>query len=72
MAETLSSSLTVELHNVIADGDWVVVQHSGRNQTPNGVSYNNSYCWMCRFQGGEIHEIREYMDRLLVSKTFSR
>ena len=70
VAETLSSSFGVEIHNVLADGDWVLVEHSGRNQTPDGRSYNNNYCWLCRFEGGRIREIGAYMDTLLASQTF--
>jgi uncharacterized protein len=71
VAETLNQDFSVEVHHVLADGDFVVVEHTGRNETPDGRTYNNNYCWVCRFDGGLLREIREYMDTLLVTETFA-
>jgi uncharacterized protein len=68
--ETLSD-FGVEVHNIIAEGDHVAVEHSGRNETPDGRSYNNNYCWVLSFRDGRIAEVREYMDTQLVTDTFS-
>lgn len=67
--ETLGPSSSVEVHHIHADGDCVVVEHSGRNELPEG-RYDNNYCWILRFQGELIHEVREYMDTQLVTDTF--
>lgn len=32
---------------LIAEGDLVVVEASGHNQTRSGEPYRNSYCWVC-------------------------
>jgi uncharacterized protein len=48
----------------------VVVEHSGRNEMPDGRRYDNNYCWVLRFQGEFIHEVREYMDTQPVTDTF--
>ena len=53
-----------------ADGDCVVVEHTGRNETPDGRRYDNNYCWVLRFEDGRIQEVREYMDTQLVTDTF--
>lgn len=68
--ETLSAPLEVTPHRFIAEGDHVVIEHSGRNTTPDGRSYNNKYCWVCRFADGKLRELREYMDTELVTETF--
>jgi ketosteroid isomerase-like protein len=68
--ETLGPSSTVVVHDIHADGDCVVVEHSGRNEMPDGHRYDNNYCWVLRFQGGFIREVREYMDTQLVTDTF--
>ena len=52
------------------DGDFVIVEHSGRNKLPDGRRYDNNYCWVFRFQNGLIQEVREYMDTQLVTETF--
>ncbi|MDZ5620899.1 nuclear transport factor 2 family protein [Nocardioides sp. HM23] len=68
--ETLGPSSSVEVRHVHADGDCVVVEHSGRNELPDGRRYDNNYCWVLRFQDGLIQEVREYMDTQLVTETF--
>lgn len=52
-------------------GEHVVVEHSGRNATPDGRPYNNNHCWIFSFRNGLIREIREYMDTQLVTETFA-
>ena len=69
-AETLSPSSSVEVRCIHADGDCVVVEHSGRNELPDGRRYDNNYCWVFRFEEGLIQEVREYMDTQLVTETF--
>jgi uncharacterized protein len=68
--ETLSPSSSVEVHFVHGDGDSVVVEHTGRNELPDGRRYDNNYCWVLRFENGLIQEVREYMDTQLVTETF--
>jgi uncharacterized protein len=68
--DTLGPSSSIEVHHVHADGDCVVVEHSGRNELPDGRRYDNNYCWILRFQGALIREVREYMDTQLVTETF--
>jgi uncharacterized protein len=57
--------------NFIAEGDYVVMEANGENVTPDGKKYNNKYCWVCRITGGQLHELREYMDTQLVTETFA-
>lgn len=68
--ETLSDSFGVVAHSFIAEGDQVVIEHSGRNTTRDGRPYHNKYCWVCRFADGKLRELREYMDTQLVTETF--
>ena len=68
--ETLTPSSQVTVHRFIAEGDTVVVEHSGRNTTPDGRRYDNNYCWVCRFADDKLREIHEYMDTRLVTEIF--
>ena len=68
--ETLGPSSSIEVRRVHADGDCVVVEHSGRNEMSDGRRYDNNYCWVLRFQDGLLQEVREYMDTQLVTETF--
>ncbi len=67
---TLNKEFKVVAHRFIADGDYVVVEASGYNSTPDGKAYNNKYCWVCRITEGKLHELNEYMDTELVTATF--
>jgi uncharacterized protein len=69
-AETLSPSSSVEVHGINAEGDFVLVEHSGRNETPDGGRYDNNHCWVFRFQDESIQEVHEYTDTQLVTETF--
>ncbi|CCH54378.1 hypothetical protein BN8_03542 [Fibrisoma limi BUZ 3] len=55
---------------ILADGDYVVVEATGENMTPDGKLYNNRYCWVCRMGEGKLQTINEYMDTELVTNTF--
>jgi len=49
----------------IAEDDHVVVECRGSVQTVRGEAYNNSYCYVCRLEGGRLRELTEYMDTAL-------
>jgi len=69
--ESLKPPYKTVANNFIADGDYVAIEAIGQNSTPGGKTYNNQYCWVCRIQQGKIHELKEYMDTDLVTKTFT-
>jgi len=67
---TLTPQFKVVAHRFIAEDDFVVVQATGYNTTPDGRAYNNNYCWVCRIIDGKLKELSEYMDTDLVTETF--
>lgn len=61
------------LDNVIAEGDYVVVQqHAGGRKTKTGNPYNNTYCLVYKVIDGKIREIMEYCDTELITSAFGR
>ena len=60
----------IRVENLLADGDYVVAQGHGEAMTKRGVAYNNTYCWVYRFQGGRIVALTEYLDTELVTRAF--
>jgi uncharacterized protein len=52
----------------VAEDDHVVVQCRGEVMTSSGEPYNNSYCYVIRLEGGQIRELTEYLDTLLVER----
>jgi uncharacterized protein len=61
------------IDNIIAEGDYVVVQQRGTGRrTKSGKDYNNTYCIVYKVLGGKIKEITEYCDTELVTSAFGR
>jgi uncharacterized protein len=51
---------------MVAEGDFVVVQCRGDAETKAGRRYDNEYCYVCRFDDGQLRELVEYLDTALV------
>ncbi|MGE3772336.1 MAG: nuclear transport factor 2 family protein [Gammaproteobacteria bacterium] len=60
----------IHVDNLLADGDYVIVQGHGEAMTKRGVAYNNTYCWVYRFEHGKIKALTEYLDTELVTRAF--
>ena len=52
----------------VAEGDVVVVECRGEVTTQRGDSYDNTYCYVCRFVEGRLVELTEYLDTALVER----
>ena len=69
----MESMGTSHLDNVIAEGDYVVVQqHATGRKTKSGNAYNNTYCLVYKVIEGKIKEITEYLDTELITSAFGR
>lgn len=53
---------------IIAEDDFVVVECQGKATTKAGKAYNNTYCWVIRFEGGKLRELTDYLDTELVTE----
>lgn len=56
----------IQAHRILADGDCVVVEAGGDNTTVTGKRYANEYCWVFRFERGQVVEMVEYADTQLM------
>jgi ketosteroid isomerase-like protein len=56
---------------LIAEGDWVVIESRGDVTTTTDRPYRNTYCYVCRLEGGKVREITEYCDTKLISEALS-
>jgi len=63
----LQAGITSAIDNLVAEGDFVVVQSRGKAATKDGRAYNNTYCHVFKIDGGKIVEVTEYMDTELAS-----
>jgi len=66
----LDGHLHITPENILADGDYVVVQGHGKSKTLAGGTYNNVYCWVYRWSGNKIVALTEYLDTEVVTASF--
>lgn len=62
-----ADTYTSEAKRFIAEDDFVVVECRGKVNTKSGKPYNNTYCYVCRMEGGLLRELTEYMDTELTA-----
>ena len=53
--------------DVLADGDHVILRWESSSEAKNGTAYEQSYCWVMRFEDARIVETTAYLDTELVS-----
>ena len=64
----LPGGTQLHVQNVLTDGDWAVVELRSFAVAKNGMRFDNRYCWVTRFEGETIVEVRAYLDSALVQK----
>ena len=58
-----------EVHDA---GNVAVAELLADAVTNDGHRFDNAYCWVCRFSGDQIVEVRAYLDSALVAATVTR
>ena len=58
----LSSTLATEVRNVIVSGENAVIELIATATQKNGEPYRQEMCWVCRYEGDQIAELRYYAD----------
>jgi len=56
---------------LIAEDDYVVIECRGDVTTKSGKPYRNTYCYVCRLDGGKVRELTEYCDTELLTKALT-
>ena len=70
VASQLNGPTKTTIKNLIAEGDYVVVESSGQVVTTVGKPYNNTYCEIFRLAGGEVKEVTVNLDTALIDTVF--
>ena len=60
--QSLESFSEIKIVNIIADGDYVVVENTGKATTKKGKPYNQPHFDIYRFKDGKIQEVTTYLD----------
>lgn len=70
IAAQLNGPTKTTINNLIAEGEYVVVESSGRVVTTAGTPDNNTYCEIFRLAAGEVKEVSVYLDTALINTVF--
>jgi len=61
----LESFPTITIKNIVAEGNYVVIESTGEATTKKGTPYNQTYCDVFRFNEGKLEEVTTYLDTVL-------
>ena len=70
LGKVLPDGAQLRVVNAITAGDMAVVELVSDATARNGMRFDNRYCWVVRFDGGTIVEVRAYLDSALVAELF--
>jgi uncharacterized protein len=70
LAKVLPRGAELHVEHALVSGDWAVVELHSLATAKNGFRFDNRYCWVCRFSGDKIVEVRAYLDSALVARLF--
>jgi hypothetical protein len=63
----MRDGLDLEVQNLHVAGDYTIAELHATATTAEGVPFDNRYCWVCRFDGDLIVEVRAYLDSAIVA-----
>jgi len=66
LREKLAGPPSPTVINIIAEGDTIVIQWTGKGTTKTGQPYKNSYCYVVQMEDGKITRGTAYLDTDLV------
>ena len=72
LGKVLPQGTQLHVTNVLVSGDWAIVELASLATAKNGLRFDNKYCWVIRFVGGKIVEVRAYLDSAMVQRLFDQ
>lgn len=68
----MRDGLGLKLLNLHITDDYTIAELQATATTTEGVPFDNRYCWVCRFDGELIVEVRAYLDSAMVAYAIGR
>ena len=68
MNSLLKEGVILKVNNIIIQDNTAVVEMESLSTALNGKPFNNTYCWICRFENDIIVEVHAYVDSALVQR----
>ena len=72
LGKVMEGPMKLQLQSVLVEGDVAAVELKADATAKNGLPFKNEYCWVCRFEGDKIVEVRAYLDSALVKKVLEQ
>ena len=72
LAPLFEGHLKLFTRDVLVNGDRAAVELYTDTTAKSGLPFRNEYCWICRFEGDKIVEVRAYLDSALVAEVMQR
>lgn len=76
LAPLMRDGTQLEVRHLVVDGVVAVAELHALSTTLDGAPYDNTLCWVCRFDAAEpgatIVEVRAYLDSAMVTWTIMR
>jgi ketosteroid isomerase-like protein len=76
LAPLMRDGTHLEVQHLLVDGATAVVELHALSTTLDGAPYDNTLCWVCRFDSAEVGativEVRAYLDSAMVTWTVMR
>ena len=70
--QAVPGGVKLEVKHLHVDGDTTIAELRSTSTTNEGADFANTYCWVCRFDGDIIVEVRAYVDTMMVAYTILR
>ncbi|WP_328889229.1 nuclear transport factor 2 family protein [Streptomyces sp. NBC_00316] len=72
LAGLLQGGVKLKVEHLYVDGDTTIAELLSTSTSNEGAPFANRYCWVCRFEGDTIVEVRAYLDSAMVDYTVLR
>jgi uncharacterized protein len=72
LAGVLVGGVKLEVQHLYVDGETTIAELLSTSTTIEGAAFANTYCWVCRFDGDTIVQVRAYLDSAMVAYTILR
>jgi ketosteroid isomerase-like protein len=72
LGHVLPGGVKLRLEHLYVDGDTAIAELHSISTTNEGAQFANDYCWVCRFDGDMIVEVRAFLDSMMVAYTILR
>ena len=70
--QAVPGGVKLDVTHLYVDGDTTIAELHSTSKTKEGADFANDYCWVCRFEGDIIVEVRAHVDSMMVAYTILR